>query len=435
MGREKGSGGNNIYIRNNYLINMLRLNMLVGKDTGNTAITTIAKENLIDYTMIQLRFKKIYDIDGKIIGFNSLEMYKNIDKSIGTYKLEPIILEIIKLMIIEGRDNLYIKENLELKLRRDGYKMVDNKLVKVEKSNEVLELAVDLGNNLVKVAYGEDKKFSFVNKIAKESSDTEVGDMNYIRMGEENDYMVIGRELDVFEKNKSKKEKNFLPTLYFAIAKVMREMKLDESVDEVDVKLALLTPSNQKSESGEYEDKIKEAGVDICEYRIDGVVKQVIINIKEINIYQEGMASYAMLEDIEKTQIVIDIGSGTLNYLIARNGLVQKALTEDDLGTFKYFQRVVSKAKNRDITIDNVQTMLEDGIIKHDLDELKDYRKSVLKHVDKTFKFTTANKVNITGGGCELFKSQNLSLEKGNIEVMLNASFTNVLGALLLMKA
>ena len=90
----------------------------------------------------------------------------------------------------------------------------------------------------------------------------------------------------------------------------------------------------------------------------------------------------------------------------------------------------MSKINNRDITIDNIQDMIQFGLANHDKDLLKSYLKKVLEESNKVTKFKTNNNVYVTGGTVKLFKSQGLNFEKGNIKVMDNPVYSNVLGAL-----
>ena len=85
---------------------------------------------------------------------------------------------------------------------------------------------------------------------------------------------------------------------------------------------------------------------------------------------------------------------------------------------------------NRDITIDNVQDMIQFNIANHDKELLKVYAKKVLEESNKISKFKISNNVYFTGGTVELLRSQGLNFEKNNIKIMENPVFSNVLGAL-----
>lgn len=310
---------------------------------------------------------------------------------------------------------------------------VINKIIRVlEKKGEVNSMknimAIDLGNNNVKVAVNR-QAFSFVNKIERWDNVETLGDNEYIKMNDDFNYYIISNIDTKFEKSASKKDKNFIPTLNYAIIKALVEAGI-EVEDKLEVDLALLTPINQSGEKSEYIDKIKNNSDNIVECRVNG--KEYMANIKINNVVPvlEGCSSAFLLDNLSTINTIVDIGSRTINIAKIVKGKFSTIECLEDIGSFNYYQSLVAKINNRDITIDNIQEMIEVGLANHDKDLLKAYLKKVLEESNKVSKFNISNNVYFTGGTVELFKSQGLNFEKGNIKIMENSCFTNVLGAL-----
>lgn len=311
---------------------------------------------------------------------------------------------------------------------------VINKIIRVlDEKGEVnsmnIKMAVDLGNNNVKVAINNGQAFSFVNKIERWDNVETLGDNEYIKMNDDFNYYIISNIDTKFEKSSSKKDKNFIPTLNYSIIKALVEAGVSIE-DKIEVDLALLTPINQSGEKSEYIDKIKNNSDNIVECRVNG--KEYIANIKINNVVPvlEGCSSAFLLEDLSGINTIVDIGSRTINIAKIVKGKFSTIECLEDIGSFNYYQSLVSKINNRDITINNIQEMIEVGLANNDKDLLKSYLKKVLEESNKVSKFNISNNVYFTGGTVELFKSQGLNFEKGNIKIMDNPVYSNVLGAL-----
>lgn len=310
---------------------------------------------------------------------------------------------------------------------------VINKIIRVlEEKGEVnsmnIKMSVDLGNNNVKVAING-QAFSFVNKIERWDNVETLGDNEYIKMNDDFNYYIISNIDTKFEKSASKKDKNFIPTLNYAIIKGLVEAGVSIE-DKIEVDLALLTPINQAGEKNEYIDKIKNNSDNIVECRVNG--KEYMANIKINNVVPvlEGCSSAFLLDNLSTINTLIDVGSRTINIAKIVKGKFSTIECLDDLGSFNYYQSLVSKINNRDITINNIQEMIEVGLANHDKELLKAYLKKVLEESNKVSKFKISNNVYFTGGTVELFKLEGLNFEKGNIKVMDNPIYSNVLGAL-----
>lgn len=315
---------------------------------------------------------------------------------------------------------------------------VINKIIRVlEEKGEVnsmnIKMAVDLGNNNVKVAVNNGQAFSFVNKIERWDNVETLGDNEYIKMNDDFNYYIISNIDTKFEKSSSKKDKNFIPTLNYAIIKALVEAGVSIE-DKIEVDLALLTPINQSGEKSEYIDKIKNNSDNIVECRVNG--KEYIVNIKVNNVVPvlEGCSSAFLLDNLSTINTIVDIGSRTINIAKIVKGKFSTIECLEDIGSFNYYQSLVSKINNRDITINNIQEMIEVGLANHDKDLLKSYLKKVLEESNKVSKFNISNNVYFTGGTVKLFKDNGLNFEKGNIKIMDNPVYSNVLGALKMME-
>lgn len=315
---------------------------------------------------------------------------------------------------------------------------VINKIIRVlEKKGEVSNMknimAIDLGNNNVKIAVNG-QAFSFVNKIERLDNAEALADNEYIKMNDDYNYYILSNIDSKFEKSSSKKDKNFIPTLNYSIIKALVEAGI-EIGDKLEVDLALLTPINQSGEKDEYVEKIKRNSDNIVECRVNG--KEYMANIKINNVVPvlEGCSSAFLLDSLSTINTLIDVGSRTINIAKIVKGKFSTIECLEDLGSFNYYQSLVSKINNRDITINNIQDMIEVGLANHDKDLLKSYLKKVLEESNKVSKFNISNNVYFTGGTVQLFKDNGLNFEKGNIKVMDNPVYSNVLGALKMMEA
>ena len=314
---------------------------------------------------------------------------------------------------------------------------VINKIIRVlDEKGEVnsmnIKMAVDLGNNNVKVAVNG-QAFSFVNKIERLDNAEALADNEYIKMNDDYNYYILSNIDSKFEKSSSKKDKNFIPTLNYAIIKGLVEAGIEVG-DKIEVDLALLTPINQAGEKEEYIEKIKNNADNIVECRVNG--KEYVVNIKINNVIPalEGCTSAFLLEDLSGINTIVDVGSKTINIAKIVKGKFSNINCLEDMGSFNYYQTLVNKVNDRDITIDNIQDLIEVGLANHDKDLLKAYLKKVLEESNKVSKFKTNNNVFVTGGTVELFKKNGLNFEKGNIKVMENPVYSNVLGALKMME-
>ena len=274
--------------------------------------------------------------------------------------------------------------------------------------------------------------FSFVNKISREDRKEALADNEWIKMNDDFNYYIISNIDSTFEKSASKKDKNFIPTLNYSVVKALVEAG-SEIADEIEVDIALLTPINQSSEKEEYIEKIKQCNDNIIECCINGKEYSVRIKINNVIPMLEGCASFFLLDNFKGINTLIDLGSKTINIVKAVNGKFQSVETIDELGSFNYYQALVNKVNDRDITVDNVQDMIDVEIVKHDKELLATYLKKVLEETNKIVKFRTNNKVYFTGGTVKLIQDNGINFAKGNIEIMENPVYSNVSGALKVM--
>ncbi|MBZ9616771.1 ParM/StbA family protein [Clostridium estertheticum] len=415
MGRNK-----NFYYLNKYFISGVRYEALLENHPNlmSEGIVNIIKTYQLDNN-INWRFRKFdkeelkgnlqFDLSKVNVGNQENPVWKEVDSK---------IIGITKQMINEGLTDEEIASKIHLKIVEGGVNMENQKITK--------NVSVDLGNNNCKVAIDENV-FVFVNKVRKERQTNKLADNDYIQLSDDSGYYIISNDEDVFEESQSKKDKNFIPTLYFSICRALTEIGVE--AEEVDVNLSMLIPINQAHESAEYISKIKEKDSVLCTYRINKNEDTSIINIKNVEMFLEGVASIPLIENNTGMQSIADIGSKTINVIKVRNSKIVMVDTIDELGSFEYYDKLINKINNRSVNLSNINQLIEDGIYKHDKDLLKAYLKKVLEETNKIIKFDTCVNVNFTGGTIELFKSQGLNFEKGNIKIMNEPIFTNVKGS------
>ena len=412
----------------NFFIDAVKLNLyLESNSIGDKAVSSVIKELKLDPN-IQSRFKEVR-VNGILKGYDlSSYMVSNTTKYIEVDKDNlSSLTNIIKKMYVEAGD---INKVSRAEVKKEMINYLEGK-VEVENMKNIM--AIDLGNNNVKVAVNG-QAFRFINKISREDRKEALADNEWIKMNDEFNYYIISNIDSKFEKSSSKKDKNFIPTLNYSIVKALVEAG-GEISDEIEVDIALLTPINQSSEKEEYIEKIKQCNDNIVECCINGKEYSVRIKINNVIPMLEGCASFFLLDDFKGINTLIDLGSKTINIVKAVNGKFQSVETIDELGSFNYYQTLVNKINDRDITIDNVQDLIGAGLANHDKDLLKAYLKKVLEESNKVSKLKTNNNVFITGGTVELFKAQRLNFEKGNIKIMEDTVYSNVLGALKMMEA
>lgn len=413
---------------NNFYIDAVKLNIfLENNDTGDRAISSILKELKLD-SNITNRFKEIRINDlFKGYDLSSYQLAHSIDyEQVNQDHLNKLI-EIVRMKFAETGD---INNVVRAEVKKEMINYLEGKGEVNNMKN--VKMAIDLGNNNVKVAVNK-QAFSFVNKISREDRKEALADNEWIKMNDEFNYYIISNIDSKFEKSSSKKDKNFIPTLNYSIVKALVEAG-SEIADEIEVDIALLTPINQSSEKEEYIEKIKNNADNIIECCINGKEYSVRVKINNVIAMLEGCASFFLLDDFKGINTLIDVGSKTINIVKAVNGKFQSVETIDELGSFNYYQTLVNKINDRDITMDNIQDLIKVGLAEHDKDLLKAYLKKVLEESNKVSKFKTNNNVYFCGGTVELFKKNGLNFEKGNIKVMENPVYSNVLGALKMME-
>lgn len=411
---------------NNFYIDAVKLNIfLESNDIRDRAISSILKELKLD-TNVTNRFKEIR-VNGLFKGYNLSSYQLAHSTSYEDVNKEHLnkLIEIVKRKFNET-GNINKVERAEVKKE-----MINYLEGKGEVSNMKNIMAIDLGNNNVKVAVNG-QAFSFVNKISREDRKEALADNEWIKMNDDFNYYIISNIDSTFEKSASKKDKNFIPTLNYSIVKALVEAG-SEIADEIEIDLALLTPINQSSEKEEYIEKIKQCNDNIIECCINGKEYSVRIKINNVIPMLEGCASFFLLDNFKGINTLIDLGSKTINIVKAVNGKFQSVETIDELGSFNYYQALVNKVNDRDITVDNVQDMIDVEIVKHDKELLATYLKKVLEETNKIVKFRTNNKVYFTGGTVKLIQDNGINFAKGNIEIMENPVYSNVSGALKVM--
>lgn len=434
MGRNK-----QFYFQNRYFISGIRYAALLesNSDLMGEAITTIIKNYNLDFNIVW-RFNKLSNIEGK----GNLELDLSRVNIANNQREDPIIInvntkiiDITKTMIAESLTDEEIGRQVYSRLMKEGYKMENNVLVKNESTKVItLNICADLGNNFSKAGC-KDKVIRFLNKVDFERDETMLAENDYIKFAEDDIYHIIGNEFSKFEKNEYKKDKNFLPSLNFSIANLIKELGLCNENSEFNINLGILSPINQIKLKDEYIKKIMEESIHECICRINGKVVKLTINIEKVEMFAEGLCAFPMLEDKSGTQIICDVGSQTANIVVIRNGKVVKVQTLPDMGSFNYYRDLVKNIKDNEVNIDNIQRYIDDNICEHDIELLKKYYKKLFTETKRVVD-SKVTKYNVIGGTVELFKSLGIEPKaNSNITFVENASEINVRGALQMLNA
>ncbi len=419
--------GSSSYHDQKWFVDGIRLHKLIIEHQDKSC-SSLCKEHGLSNAMIVTKFETIKDENNRIIG---IQLDKYISSKQGNIKhyreIDQELLKIINNIMDDGKSNQYIFENINYELMRRDLKMENGKLVNVEKRNEVVNVAVDLGNKNVKGAIG-DKTFIFSNKVGKEYQAYDCADNDYIKMDNENYYNVIGRDTDKIEFDEYKTEKNFMPTLLYSISKALVEAGIE--ADDVTVNIALLLPISQMDKAESYKEKVREfngeAG-NLIEVRIGSETRMLNIKIDNIEIFAEGVASYPESPDMKTTQLIADVGSRTTNLILIRNFKKQEVKTLE-IGSFDYYNTLIKKSSNQAVNLSNIAELIEDGVIDNDVKEMQNHLKKILGEAKKLISYPV-KKIYLTGGFIQSIKDEGISIKTETIEFFESPLFSNVIGA------
>ena len=273
---------------------------------------------------------------------------------------------------------------------------------------------IDLGNYDIKyLSNGVKGKFS--SKISTEfNPNPEV--FERIEYNGQVTYIGVGS----LEREYNKVDKNFLPSLLYAISK---------STTDNNINLCLLLPVNQLPQ--------KEAFKSLLEgkkfsYKFNG--KDRTISINRLAILPEGYCSYYSLSNVQdKDVLIIDIGSRTVNFASFLEGKIEKNFTHK-LGVYDLYKRVkeVENAKGNDYIEEDIERLIKRKNILVDDSMYLTFLKDVLNTAKGNINLKNYD-VKFVGGGSMVLKKY--IEENTPAEVIKDSTYSNVIGAENLCKA
>lgn len=268
-------------------------------------------------------------------------------------------------------------------------------------------VVVDLGNYNVK--YLADRKGIFSSKYStKFNANSDMferieidGQLTFIGIGE-------------YEREFNKVEKNYLPSLLYAI---------DKATNESDINLCLLLPIAQMSNKDKL---INELKGNTFIFDINGNNRRIDIN--KVAVLAEGFVSYYSLEDKIEDILIIDIGSRTVNYSSFLDGKLEKSFTER-IGVFDLYSTIkdIENSRGGDYLEEDIERLIKNNKIVVDSKIYLGFLKDILNRTKSKVNIKSYTKVLFVGGGSVVLKDY---IEANTpASVVDDAIFTNVIGA------
>ena len=265
---------------------------------------------------------------------------------------------------------------------------------------------IDIGNYSIKYASDEIGKFSSrihsnfePNPAAFERIEID-GKTTYIGVGE-------------LEREYNKADKNIIPQVLYAISK---------ATIEVDINLCFLLPINQLPEKNKMIQRFeKETFI----FKIND--KSRVVRINKCVVLPEGQCSYYSIKEPSKYQLIIDIGSKTVNWCAYIDGKMEKNGTEK-IGVFDFYNTVmrIENAKGEDYIVEDIEAQIDRGRIQVSISTYKGFLLEILNRMKANINLKNYD-VTFTGGGSLVFK--NIIEAIPNIKIHDNPVYSNVLGA------
>lgn len=267
-------------------------------------------------------------------------------------------------------------------------------------------VTVDLGNYNIK--YAGQKVGAFSSKISTQFNPNPEA-FDRIQIDNEITYIGVGEYERIF----SKTERNYLPSLLFAIT---------EATNESDINLCLLLPLVQMNNSSRFINRLKNSSFN---FLVNGTPRT--ININKVVVLGEGFISQYMLESNKEDILICDIGSRTINYVTIINGKTEYNYTER-LGILDLYANIkdIENSKGEDFLEEDIERLIKNGRIVVDSKVYLDFLKLILNRIQAKVNIRNY-KVYFTGGGSLVLKEYIEANTPANI--LENAQFSNVLGA------
>ncbi|WP_251861022.1 ParM/StbA family protein [Clostridium sp. Marseille-Q2269] len=272
---------------------------------------------------------------------------------------------------------------------------------------------VDLGN--INVKYVGDNKGRFSSKITNDYQSYEEGFQRveyngiktYIGVGE------LSREFN-------KADRDYMAQLLYAIGKANNE-------ETKETNLTLLLPIIQMKNKAKLMETLKGKTFN---FKFNGIDRTIKIN--DLLVLPEGYASYYSLdvEDKKGDVCILDLGSRTINICVLENAKIVKTNTIK-LGSFDFYSKIKSmeNAKGEDYTEEDVQRLINNGLIKVDSKQYIEFLGDILNAVKPYVNLKTYNTI-FTGGTSLMLKEYISKLPLNKFKVHNSALTSNADGAL-----
>lgn len=272
---------------------------------------------------------------------------------------------------------------------------------------------VDLGN--INVKYIGDNKGKFSSKITNDYQSYEEG-FQRIEYNGITTYIGIGELSREF----NKAERDYMAQLLYALGKA-------NAADIKETNLTLLLPIIQMKNKAKLVDALKGKPFN---FKFNGEDRNIKIN--DLMVLPEGYASYYSLEDDDRKGdvCIIDLGSRTINICVLENAKIVKTNTIK-LGSFDFYSKIkaIENAKGEDFTEEDVQRLIDNGIIKVEPKQYIEFLGDILNTVKPYVNLKTYNTI-FTGGTSLMLKEYISKLKLNKFKVHQNALTSNVDGAL-----
>jgi plasmid segregation protein ParM len=215
------------------------------------------------------------------------------------------------------------------------------------------------------------------------------------------------------EREYNKADKNIIPQVLYAISKATKDN---------DINLCLLMPLNQLPQKQVIIDKF--AGKSF-KYVVNGQTRTTKVN--KCVVLPEGQCSYYSLTNPSPYQLVIDIGSKTINWCAYEDGKMYKNGTEK-LGTYDLYNSImrIENAKGNDFIQEDIEPQIKRGRIIVADSVYKDFLKDILNRIKASINIKNHD-TTFTGGGTVLLKDIISNIP--SVEIHPSPVYSNVLGA------
>lgn len=267
---------------------------------------------------------------------------------------------------------------------------------------------IDLGNYDIKyLSKGIKGKFS--SKISTEFNPNPEA---FERVEYNNQITYIG--IGALEREYNKVDKNFMPSLLYAINKATTDNNIN---------LCLLLPVNQLPKKDVLKNMLEGKKFN---FKVNG--KDRAITINKLAVLPEGYCSYYSLTNVQdKDILIIDIGSRTVNFASFIEGKIEKNFTHK-LGIYDLYKRVkeIENSKGNDYIEEDIERLIKRENILVDDSMYLTFLKDILNAAKGNINLKNYD-VKFVGGGSIVLKKY---IEKNTpAEVIDNSNYCNVIGA------